>query len=824
VRTRNPLLRLGGAAVLCGLLVAVMAAPAAIWLGLVSNRVADSSREVSASVADARLTADRMPLATTVLDRTGQPLAYLYDQYRLPARFDQIAQPMKDAIISIEDRRFYQSTGVDPAAALRALLHNSTGGSLQGASTITQQYVKNYLINVVDRGDPARQRADRADSLLRKLREAQMAIQLGRTTSKNDILTGYLNLVEFTGNIYGVAAAARAYFHANPDQLTVPQAALLAGMVNNPNLYNPYTHPKQATVRRNVVIDAMVSTGTLSPADAAVAKDAPLGVVPNGPDVPGGTCYSTAPDAGFFCDYLVGYLRGAGFTMDQLETGGYTIATTMDPMASAAIKAAVEQNVPTRQDGVANTFALVRPQDGAHQVLAMVANRNLGTDTAAGQTLTNIVANPSNVFGAGSSFKIFTTAAALEEGVVGFDSDLPDPNSDCFTPPLAGPGTRCYPVSNDGDYDDPISLQDALATSPNVAFVDLEAKVGVAPVVRMAQRLGLRQTMRVSAAGVPPVTDPANPLSKNPQYNQPQSKFFQNLLSFTLGVSPVSTLEMANVTATLQDKGTWCPPTPILSVTDRAGHQVTVPQQPCEQVISPGLANTLVAGLSKDTVEGTSAAAASAAGWHRPDIGKTGTTNDSESVAYIGGVNGYAASSMLFADGPHPRTLCPGPPVHLGQCGHGAFGGTVAAPPYFRAMSKILAGQPNQPIPRPDPEFVIGDKDGDDNDHGDDDDHHHKKKKHKHHDDEDNNDDNSDDDSRPPSGPPLRHLVAPYTVGEQDGPASTTLTQAGYPPRTVPLPSSAPKGQVIGQTPQGNVPKGTPITVYTSSGQPPGPS
>jgi hypothetical protein len=140
-------------------------------------------------------------------------------------------------------------------------------------------------------------------------------------------------------------------------------------------------------------------------------------------------------------------------------------------------------------------------------------------------------------------------------------------------------------------------------------------------------------------------------------------------------------------------------------------------------------------------------------------------------------------------------------------------------------MSKILAGQPNQPIPRPDPEFVIGDKDGDDNDHGDDDDHHHKKKKHKHHDDdEDNNDDNSDDDSRPPSGPPLRHLVAPYTVGEQDGQATTTLTQAGYPPRTVPLPSSAPKGQVIGQTPQGNVPKGTAITVYTSSGQPPGPS
>jgi membrane peptidoglycan carboxypeptidase len=242
------------------------------------------------------------------------------------------------------------------------------------------------------------------------------------------------------------------------------------------------------------------------------------------------------------------------------------------------------------------------------------------------------------------------------------------------------------------------------------------------------------------------------------------------------------------------------------------------------------LANTLVAGLSKDTTEGTSAAAASAAGWHRPDIGKTGTTNDSESVAYVGGVNGYGGSSMLFADGPHPRTLCPGPPVHLGDCGHGAFGGTVAAPPYFKAMSKILAGQPSQPIPPPDPEFVIdhsgdnhdgedaGDNGGDNssqNSEG----HHHRKRRHS-----DDEDQASDGDSRPPSGPVLAHVIAPYTVGDQDAKATAALSAAGYPVLTVPLSSAAPKGQVIGQTPQGNVAKGTPITVYTSTGTPPAPS
>ncbi|MDT7600253.1 MAG: hypothetical protein QOK26_2330 [Pseudonocardiales bacterium] len=845
MRAPIPLARTLGAIVASGVMLAAMLSPGVVGLGVLTNQLADSAHRVAAGVENSQLAADQMPLTTTVLDRTGAPLAYLYDQYRLPANFDQIADSMKAAIISIEDRRFYQEQGIDPLATLRAALHNTSGGPLQGASTITQQYVKNYLINVVDRDDPAAQAADRADTILRKIREAQMAIRLDRVTAKNDILTGYLNLVEFAGNIYGVGAAAAAYFHTTPAQLTVPQAALLAGMVNNPNLYNPYTHPQQALSRRNLVIDAMVSTGALPAASAAVAKSAPLDVVPGGPTVPGGNCFSAAPDAGFFCDYVVRYLHTAGFTTDQLDTGGYTIATTMDPGAAAAIKAAVEHNVPAAQDGVANTFALIRPQDGGHQVLAMVANRNLGTDAKAGGTVTNIVANASNVFGAGSSFKIFTTAAALEQGMVSFDSELPNPNSDCFVPERADRNTKCYPVSNDGNYADPISLQSALATSPNVAFVALESKVGTPAVVRMAERLGLRQTMRTNAAGGTPVTAPGNPLASRPQYNQPQSKYYQGLLSFTLGVSPVSTLEMANVAATLMDGGTWCPPTPVLAVTDRWGRRLSVAQQPCEQAVSRGLADTVLAGLSKDTTGGTSAAAASAARWTRPDIGKTGTTNDSESVAFVGGVNGYAASSMLFADGPRPRTLCPGPPVHLGECGHGAFGGTVAAPPYFKAMTKILAGQPNPPIPGPDPKYRGGAGSGDSCGSSDSSDncdssdcHHHKKKKKKKHDDNSDNSDSSDNSDNSdssdssdncghrtlPPGPVLQQVVAPYTVGQQDTGASQVLSRAGYPVRPVQIPSAAPQGQVIGQSPQGNVAAGTPVTVYTSSGAPPVPS
>ena len=693
--------RLLGSCAVAGVLVAGVAAPAALGAGVLSNQVADAVDGISATLA-----ASEQPLVTTVTDRDGAVIATLFDQYRLPVTADQISPAMKAAIVSIEDRRFYDEGGVDVKGMVRAALHDSSGGSTQGGSTITQQYVKNYLINVVDRNNRAAQLADQADTIARKPREAKIAVQLGQTESKDDILTGYLDVVEFTGNVYGVGAAAHAYFGTTPDKLTVPQSALLAGMVNNPNLFNPYTHPDQALQRRNLVIDAMVSTKALTPQDGATAKATPLGVLPGGPDVPASTCLGAAPDAGFFCQYAESYLIQSGFTADQLETGGYVIRTTLDPQVSRIAKDAVDANVPTTQDGVANSFAVIRPGQNTHEVLAMVANRDYGTDPAKGETSTNIVAAASNVFGSGSSFKIFTAAAAMEAGVAGLTTPLPNPPGQCFAQPGANAYTPCYTVHNDGSYPDPIALQDGLATSPNVAFVGLEQRVGVPPVIDMARRLGLRQTLTTNDAGAAPVTDPANPLSRNPQYDQPQAQYFQDKLSFTLGNSPVSPLEMANVSATLMSAGTWCPPNPILSVTDRYGHDVAVKQQPCEQAVPPGLANSLLSGLSRDTTSGTSAAAAAAAGWHHADFGKTGTTQQSESVAFVGGVDDFAVASMVFADGPHPQEICPGTPVHLGECGHGAFGGTVAAPPYFHAMSQILGDRPDTPIPPPDPAYL----------------------------------------------------------------------------------------------------------------------
>jgi membrane peptidoglycan carboxypeptidase len=762
---------------LAGVLFAGVMAPVSIGLGEASNQLSDSVDSISSNLASAEF-----PLVTTVTDRNGTPIAYLFNQYRLPVSFNQISPNMTSAIIAIEDKRFYDHAGIDIKSALRAAVSNSSGGSTQGASTITQQYVKNFLINVVDRNNAQNQKADQAQTLARKLREAKMAMTLDQQWSKDNILTGYLNVVAFGGSgvgPFGVRAAAAAYFNTTPDKLTVPQSALLAGMVNNPVLYDPYRNPQGALNRRNRVIQSMVDNNALSPAAAKQAKAEPLGVVPNGPNIPESSCFSAPDYAGFLCQYAVTYLEQSGFTLNQIETGGYTIKTTMDSHIAQIAKQAADNRVPTTQDGVANTFDIIKPGSTSHEVLALVASRNFGQDPSKGQTLTNLPADVSDPHGAGSTFKIFTTAAALENGVVGLNSVLPNPNSACFT---WDPTVKCYPVVNAEAVNvDPLPLPDALAISPNTLFVNLELRTGLSKVLNMAYRLGMRNTMMANAVG----GDPNLPKYKNsgvPVLAESQLQSSLSIPSFTLGDVALSPLEEANVVATLGSGGVWCPPTPILSVSDRYGKPVPVNQQPCEQVVTQGLANTLLNGLSHDlSPEGTSYVPGKNAGWTRPLAAKTGTTEVNKSLAFVALTDGYATSSIVFADGSRPDRICGTTPPRLaydGPCA-GGFGGPVAAPTFFNAFNQILAGQPDIPIPGPDPGYM---------------------------------------------NPGSHGPIVPLVMNQNSGQATNTLRGAGYGATIVPVNSTAPAGMVIGQTPQGNfVPQGTAITLYVSTGNQPPP-
>jgi membrane peptidoglycan carboxypeptidase len=780
VRFGDGVLKLIGLCSLAGVLLAGVLFPAVGASAMMSNRASDT---VDATSTD--LVTTDPPLITTITDRDGAPIAYLYEQYRVLTAPDKIAPAMKAAIVAVEDRRFFEHHGVDWKGTFRALLTNQVKGEVaQGASTLTQQYVKNYLVYVVARNNKSEQQKAQEQTVARKMREARVALQLERQLSKDEILARYLNIVPFGANIYGVGAAAHAYFGTTPDKLTVAQSALLAGMVNSPIALNPLAYPERALDRRNFVIDRMVDSGSLNRQQGADAKAEPLGVV-NPMRIPASNCIGAGPAFGFFCSYVVDYLEKAGFTEQQLKGGGYTIRTTLDRNASLIAKQAAEAHVPKETDGIANTMALVQPGKDRHRVTALVANRDYGLDQEHGQTTLDLPSGVENMFGAGSIYKIFTAAAALEKGM-GIFNRIETPSMYVSHRYVTGGRADCprtghyndswYCVTNASNgYPSSMSMQQALASSPNTGFVNLVDQIGMEPVLDMSRRLGLRESIQTNEVGQRPRVD-----ADRREISQPQIEYFRDKPSFTLGPSPVSTLELANVAATLMSGGTWCPPTPIDAVLDRNGNRVAVNEAPCEQAVAAPLANTLVEGMSKDDdpgMAGTSAAAAAAAHWNRPLMAKTGTTQTNYSAGFVGAVPQYAGAVLTFNDGPRPRTICATTPPRLAVDCKGIFGGTVPAPTFYDAMMKILAGQPVLPLPPPDPRYEQG---GDE-------------------------------------------TQIPNVVGMNVTEATALLQRIGYQVVTRDRSTTTRRGTVVGQTPQGNALPGASVTLFVSTGYIPPP-
>jgi membrane peptidoglycan carboxypeptidase len=786
VRIGDGLLKLLGLCLLAGVLTAGMLFPIVGAMGVVSNRASDAIDSVSAN-----LVAADPALVTTVADANGAPIAYLYDQYRIPVSAEAISPTMKAALIAIEDRRFYEHNGVDWRGTLRAAVSNQTSGDVQGASTLTQQYVKNYLINVVYRGsEPEKkleQKRAQEQTITRKLKEARIAIQLEQKMTKDEILTGYLNIVEFAYQVYGVGAAAHAYFHTTADKLTVAQAAVLAGMVNNPSLYNPWQRPVETLKRRNLVIDKMAENQKLSLEAADAAKKEPLGIL-QAPDKPAANCTGAGTEYGFFCQYVEDYLQKVGLNKEKLYSGGYTVKTSFDANATHLAKQAAEHQIPKNQDGIADTMAIVRPGKDRHQVVALVANRDYGLNKDAGQTVYGLPSDAANKFGAGSIYKIFTAAAYLEKGG-GIFNVIPSPDfytSHVFTggstkscPRTEKPNdgdNRWYCLKNAGDYAPQMTLQDALAQSPNTAFVMLEEQVGMDAVVDMASRLGLRETMAGNISGNSP--DPKDPNDGN---RVSQSQFFRSKppndpgkAAFTLSPAATSTLELANVGATLMSGGVWCPPSPLIEVLDRDGKKVDIPEQPCDQAVSEGLANSMVQGLSKDIAGGTAARAAGAARWTRPMLGKTGTTQEHKSAGFVGATPQLAGAVLVFNDSPRPRPICDDP---TRLCGDGnIFGGKTPAQTWFEAMTPIMAPLPVVGLPAGDPRYMNG-------------------------------------------GEGTR---VPNVIGRSQQEATQILQQAGFQVIARPRNDVAPKGTVVGQT-RTALP-GSAVTINVSTGIAPSPS
>ena len=689
----STIIKLAWSCLLASVLVAALLFPVVGGIGLMSNRASDIVANGSAQVLEGDI-----PAVTTMVDAKGNTIAWLYAQRRFEVTSDKIADTMKLAIVSIEDKRFAEHNGVDWKGTLTGLAGYASGDAgTRGGSTIEQQYVKNYQLLVVAQTD-AEKRAAIAPTPARKLREIRMALSLDKTLTKPEILTRYLNLVSFGNGAFGIQDAAQTYFGIDASDLNWAQSALLAGLVQSTSTLNPYTNPDGALVRRNLVLDTMIAQLPEKADELRAAKQQPLGVLARPNEMPRG-CIA-AGDRAFFCDYVQEYLTRAGLTKEQISRGGYLIKTTLDPEVQADVKKTVDSIASPDLEGIASVMNVVLPGKSSHPVAAMVSNRTYGLDIDAGQT---VQPQPFSLVGdgAGSIFKIFTTAAALDLGL-GINATLDVPGR--FQAKGLGEGgakgcpRETWCVEN---YRDPrylsMNVTEALAKSPNTAFAKLISQVGVTRTVDMAVRLGLRS-----------YTEPGTARGYDEDNNESLADFIkrQNIGSFTLGPFQVNPLELANVAATLSSGGMWCPPNPIDKIYDRHGDEVSINAEACEQVVPEGLAHTLSNALSRDTVSGTGAPAANAAGWSLPMSGKTGTTEAHRSAGFFGYTNRFAAVNYIYDDSPDPSDLCSFP---LRPCFDGnLFGGNEPAETWFTALTPLAEDFGEVAMPPTDPRYVDG--------------------------------------------------------------------------------------------------------------------
>ena len=645
-----------------GVLVAGIFVPVVGGIGLAARKASDSFTGLSSQLHGT------LPERSEILDASGHPLAYLYGHVygnpqdvvdRVPVGYNQIAPVMQRAIVSIEDSRYYQHGGFDLKGTARAAFDDLTGRSVQGGSTIAQQYVKNVLI--LSAKTPEEARAAAQDNLGRKLRELRYAVAVSQQMSKGQMLASYLNVAFFGEQAYGIQVAAQRYFNTTAAKLTLPQAALLAGMVEDPAAYDPVQHPQAAIARRNIVLARMAQlpalTG-LTPAQAATVEKAPLDLRLNFP--PNGCSSAYAP---FFCDYVLALINNdKSFSRAKAQLdgiGGLRIYTSLDPKDQGAAQHAVDYQLPAtgplNPSGKVDTEVMVQP--GTGRVRAMAIDRGYGTGH--GNTTVNYAVGPQydggEGFQIGSTGKIYTLVTALEQGVpFGYAQNAPYSTTINGITDCAGDPDRSWQVHNDeSEHGGRYSLYTGTTESINTFYAALEKKVGLCNVVHTADKMGLS------------FPDGTSLLKSNPQSGSRQSA--DHVASFTLGDVNVTPLSVAAADATLPARGISCSPVAISGITDRNGKGLPVESAGCHRAISATVADAANYILQGDLM---SKGTAANDGIGRPAASKTGTADAYASAAFIGYTPGLLASVIMAdprgpvytmqGDGSCYRGGCPG--------------------------------------------------------------------------------------------------------------------------------------------------------------------
>lgn len=617
-------------------------------------------------------------------------LARLYSDNREVVPLDAISENLQHAAIAIEDRRFYTHGGIDPQGMARALVSNLRGGddTRQGASTLTQQYVKNVLIDIAKREDDlAAVQAASESTVSRKLREAKLAIALEKRMTKEEILEGYLNIAQFGSSVYGVQAAAQRYFGVSAADVSIVQAATIAGITQSPNANDPIRNPEVAERRRNNVLKSMYEVQYISKEEYESARATPLAETLNPQPINQG-CEGAGGviNAGYFCDYvtkvimsdpLFGDDRGERYAL--LYQGGLNIVTTLNVGIQEIVNRELQASVPVDNEyGFAIAGVTISPENG--HILAMSQNSTYSTDESAQHSTqvnysTGKAYGGSNGFQPGSTFKAFVLAQWFESGHtlrenVSANERTWTPASFLETTPqetcdASLPGTRPWtPKNADGKAGGNIPVSQATNFSVNTAYVSMQSMLNLCDIAAMADRVGF----------APATGGPVEPR-----------------MTMTLGTQETSPLAMANAYGTFASGGIRCNPVAIVSVT-RGGETLPVPESNCAPVLSTATANAMNYALEGVLTDG---GAKKSALNGRTAAGKTGTTNDNADAWFVG----YTAEASTAIWMGHPlreRTLANS--VINGQYNEFVYGSTIAAPTWKRIMDQVVGGNPDRPL------------------------------------------------------------------------------------------------------------------------------
>ena len=563
-----------------------------------------------------------------IYDDNDEPMTELHVERRIFVPLAQIPPALRDAIIATEDRRFYSHWGVDPIGIARAVVQNYRRGRIvEGGSTITQQLAKVLFLT-----------ADK--SLERKLKEAVLALELERRYSKDRILEMYLNQVYFGHGAYGVEAAARTYFGKSVSELTVREAALLAGLPRAPSSYSPFDHANAAKRRRELVLRRMVEYGALKEEEAKRIARTDLGLI--------------APErrrttGQYFLDYVQQTLE-AKYGADLVFKGGLNIYTTLSPSMQLAAEQAMRDGLKALEgrstkarpgENPEGAIITIEPQTG--YVKAMVG----GYDFLRSEFNRAVQAKCQP----GSAFKPFIYIAALEAGFTPATRIEDSP----VTYPTGSNGQTWKPENYDRIFRGPTTLQQAIEESVNVVTVKLQERVGINRTVQVARRLGI-----------------TSPLDIN--------------LSLALGTSDLSLLELTSAYGALANQGVWMPPVTVRYITDAQGKLLEEHVPEGREAVAPETAY-VIAHMLRGVVERGTGQAAKVLG--RPIAAKTGTTNDYSNAWFIGFTPRLATGVWVGYD--RPRSL-----------GRDETGSRVAVPIWVSYMGKILADSPKEDFPVPD--------------------------------------------------------------------------------------------------------------------------